>query len=201
MGMHADDDAFYAQLAEDAYNRKDRRMPKVRKVRRVAKPAPSTVEDESPSVEPQSPSLDPPASTPEPLVSEFDCSPSIANLTEAFVAFRKDCPNPGKDKQGHNYRYVSLANIIINTQELLNEHGLAVTQFPISSPAGLGCITMLVHTSGEYIRSRFVLPIPALKGINVSQEGGAAITYARRYAMSAVLCIAADEDTDATYDD
>lgn len=201
MGMHADDDAFYAQLAEDAFNREERRMPKVRKVRRVTKPASSTVEDEAPSIEPQASTPNLPASIPEPLVSEFDSSPSIDQLAEAFIAFRKDCPNPAKDKQGYSYKYVSLANIIINTQELLNEHGLAVTQFPISSPSGLGCITMLMHTSGQYIRSRFILPIPSMKGINVTQEGGAAITYARRYALSAVLCIAADEDTDATYDE
>ena len=55
-----------------------------------------------------------------------------------------------------------------------------------------------MHNSGEYIQSEFVMPLPSLTSANVTQQAGAGITYARRYALAAVLRIAADEDTDGT---
>lgn len=131
---------------------------------------------------------------------EWDQSPSIAKLAKAFVAFRKECPNPSKDKQGFNYSYVTLTNIIDITRDVLRKHSLAVTQFPISSERGLGVVSCLMHDSGEYIRSRFIMPIPSLSSTNVTQDGGAAISYARRYALSAILGMAPDEDTDASYE-
>jgi hypothetical protein len=177
-------------------------MAKVRKVRtakfRKSSPTPpEPVADETPAA---TPDVVPSFPENEPLVSEFEASPQLDQLAAAFTEFRRLCPNPQKDKAGYNYRYATLANIVVNTQELLADHGLSVVQFPTSSKLGLGCITMLMHSSGQYIRGRFVMPVPSMKGSNLTQEAGAAITYARRYALSAVLCIAADEDTDANYE-
>ena len=130
--------------------------------------------------------------------TEYETSPALDKLAAAFVAFRAACPNMEKDRKGYNYRYVTLDNIIETSREHLKKNGLAVTQFPIASPGNLGVITILLHTSGQFIRARFMMPIPGLSGTNVTQNAGAAITYARRYALSAVLCVAADEDTDGT---
>jgi hypothetical protein len=169
-----------------------KQMAKVRKVRRVAveaapaAPEPAPVEENT---------FDPGLGS-----TEFETSTEIDQIAAALVEFRKDCPNPQKDRQAHNYSYVSLANIIENTQELLYAQGLALTQFPIAAQGGLGVISLLVHTSGQYFRSRFVMPIPALSGTNATQDAGAAITYARRYAASGILFIASDEDTDADYE-
>lgn len=129
---------------------------------------------------------------------EYETSESLDKLAAAFVAFRAACPNMEKDRKGYNYRYVTLDNIIETSREHLKKNGLAVTQFPIASPGNLGVITVLMHASGQYIRARFMMPIPSLSSTNVTQNAGAAITYARRYALSAVLCVAADEDTDGT---
>jgi hypothetical protein len=131
---------------------------------------------------------------------EWEQSPSTSKLMKAFVDFRKDCPNPSKDKEGYNYSYVTLTNIIELSRPVLHKHKLAVTQFPISSREGLGVVSMLMHESGEFIRSRFIMPIPELSSTNVTQDAGAAITYARRYALSAILGMAPDEDTDASYE-
>jgi len=131
---------------------------------------------------------------------EFEMSESIVKLAKAFVSFRKTCPNMDKDRQGYNYKYTTLGNIISHSRDHLHKNGLAVTQFPIAGKQSLGVITMLVHESGEFIRGRFLMPIPTLSGTNVTQDAGAAITYARRYALSAVLCVASDEDTDASFE-
>lgn len=132
--------------------------------------------------------------------SEFETSKEIDQISAALVAFRAECANPKKDRKAHNYRYVSLANIIENTQPLLAANGLALTQFPVAVPGALGVISLLVHESGQFIRSRFVMPIPALSGTNATQDAGAAITYARRYAAGGILFISSDEDTDADYE-
>lgn len=178
-------------------------MAKVRKVRRGGVSFSSRERREAePSAEKADPSpVAPPISDdPSNELVEFDSSPDLDQLASAFVQFREEAENPGKDREGYNYSYTSLANVIETTQPLLAKYGLAVSQFPIASARGLGVLTILMHSSGQYIRSRFVMPIPALSGTNATQDAGAAITYARRYALSAVLCIASDEDTDADYE-
>ena len=130
---------------------------------------------------------------------EFDQSESIDKIGKALVAFRATCPNVDKDKQGYGYKYATLGNIISKTRDYLKKNGLAVIQFPIAGHNALGCITTLIHESGQYMRARFLMPVPELTATNVTQNAGAAITYARRYALGAVLGIATDDDTDATY--
>lgn len=130
---------------------------------------------------------------------EYESSPSIDKLAKAFVAFRATCPNVDKDRDGYNYKYATLGNIIAKSRDHLKKNGLAVMQFPIAEPKSLGVITVVMHESGQFIRARFLMPIPSLSSTNVTQDAGAAITYARRYALSAVLGIASDEDTDGNY--
>ena len=130
---------------------------------------------------------------------EYETSEKIDQLAKAFVAFRAACPNVDKDRDGYNCKYATLGNIIVKSREHLRKAGLAIMQFPIAGTKSLGVITVLLHESGQFIRARFLMPIPSLSSTNVTQDAGAAITYARRYAISAVLCIASDEDTDASY--
>jgi hypothetical protein len=130
---------------------------------------------------------------------EYETSPEIDKIAKAFVAFRSTCPNVDKDRDGYNYKYATLGNIIGITREHLKKNNLAVMQFPIAGNKAIGVITTLLHESGQFIRARFLMPIPTLSGTNVTQDAGAAITYARRYALAAVLSIASDEDTDASY--
>jgi len=130
---------------------------------------------------------------------EFEQSESIDKLARSLVAFRAACPNIDKDKAGYGYKYATLGNVINKTRDPLKKNGLAVTQFPIAGHNALGVITLLIHESGQWIRARFLMPVPELTSTNVTQNAGAAITYARRYALGAVLGASTDEDTDAAY--
>lgn len=134
-------------------------------------------------------------------VVEFEQSSSVDRLFKSLVAFRAKCPNVDKDKEGYGYSYATLGNIINKVREPLKTNGLAVIQFPIAGKNALGCITILLHESGQFMRARFLMPVPELTATNVTQNAGAAITYARRYSLGAVLGIATDEDTDAAYDE
>jgi hypothetical protein len=57
-------------------------------------------------------------------------------------------------------------------------------------------VSLLLHSSGQWLRNVVRLPITQGKGINPAQATGAAISYARRYALSALLSIATGDDTD-----
>ena len=53
-----------------------------------------------------------------------------------------------------------------------------------------------MHASGEWIESSMTLPIGDGKGISTAQSMGSIITYLRRYSLSSILGVYADEDTD-----
>jgi hypothetical protein len=89
-------------------------------------------------------------------------------------------------------RYADLAAVIEAIREPMASNGLAVTQTTEIRDGSFVLVTTLRHTSGQWIGSEYPLPISAKP-----QEMGAAITYARRYSLQAISCIASDEDDDA----
>jgi len=141
-------------------------------------------------------------------------SDDLAQLFKALVGFQKDLAIIGTDSEGFNYNYLSLGGLLEVVSPIMAKHSLGLSQFPVSgswvmkwvkeSARGelieryqAGILTYVFHSSGQYMQSKFVMPMPTLSGqINTAQETGAGITYARRYAICAALRIATD-DTDA----
>lgn len=91
------------------------------------------------------------------------------------------------------FRYADLSAVIDATRPALVKNGLAVSQCFVASThdGGMFLETKLMHTGGGEIRSLFPLP----KTVRM-QETGSAITYARRYALCAILGVVADPDDD-----
>lgn len=121
---------------------------------------------------------------------------NITKLAAALVAAQKDLTNPKFDKQNPHYhsKYASLAGIIDTVRPALLKHGLAVVQ-PIEAGTTAGTIlvhTILIHTSGESIKSTQSAPAPG-----DPQKLGSLVTYLRRYGLSALLMLAGDDDDDA----
>ena len=85
-------------------------------------------------------------------------------------------------------KYADLAALWDAVRKPLSDNGLSVVQ--IIRDGRLH--TMLLHTSGQRLCSDYPLPATARP-----QEMGSALTYARRYSLSALVGIAADEDDDA----
>jgi len=140
-------------------------------------------------------------------------SESIAHLAVALVAVQAELKGVAKDSSNTEFRssYVSLDAIIGASRPVLTKHGLAVVQgatTPHTDEAGqvaaIVVESMLVHTSGEWLISTAVMPVVGrmLKGGGRAavdpQSGGSALTYGRRYSLSALLCLSTDEDDDAT---
>jgi hypothetical protein len=98
------------------------------------------------------------------------------------------------DKQNPHFRnkYASLAAVIEAIRKPLADNGLAYTQATEIRENGFVLLTTLRHASGQWITSEYPLPM-GLK----PQELGSALSYARRYSLSAIVCISSEEDDDA----
>lgn len=131
-------------------------------------------------------------------------SESIKELATALVKAQASMGGAVKstDNDYFSSTYADLTSIIKVIKKPFEENGLSYTQFPVTSSGGkgIGVVTMLMHTSGEWLQSEYFLPMKLTqKNPNGDpQTAGSAITYARRYALQAMAGIpAVDDDAEA----
>lgn len=125
-------------------------------------------------------------------------SESISNLAKALCKAQNEMGGAVKDAKNPFFKsnYADLTSIIKAIKEPFASNSLSYSQFPVTSEGGggVGVVTVLMHSSGEWLESEFYLPL-AKKD---PQGGGSAITYARRYALQAMAGIpTADDDAEA----
>lgn len=121
------------------------------------------------------------------------------NTNELFTALAKaqgEMSAASKDCKGYNYKYADLASVWGACREPLSKNGLSVTQIETQNETGDVLITILGHSSGQWIRSIMPIRIKAGGKVNELQEMGSVLTYLRRYALSAIVGIAPAEDDD-----
>lgn len=127
---------------------------------------------------------------------KFEFSPTIGVLMGALAKARKAFKPIIKSETNPFFKskYADLASVIEATKDGLSDNGLAVLQPPVFDRATgtVEIITLLAHESGEWLKS--TLDMPTAKAD--AQGVGSAITYGRRYAYSAVLNVASEEDDD-----
>jgi len=142
-----------------------------------------------------------PATQPEQTVApnpelRFEFSPSIGKLVEALAKAQDDFKPIKKESSNPFFKskYADLAAVIDATRKSLSRNGLAIIQPPCfdRTTGTVEIITLLAHSSGEWIKA--ILDMPVSK--TDAQGVGSAITYGRRYARSAVLDVASEEDDD-----
>ena len=124
-------------------------------------------------------------------------SAEIGELAKALAAAQGEMTAASKDATNPHFksRYATLASVWDAIRGPLSRNGLSVSQVLETPENGPGVIvrTILLHTSGQWIASRYVMPIADKL---TPQAVGSAITYARRYALSAIVGIAPDDDDD-----
>lgn len=117
-------------------------------------------------------------------------SSSIVNLAKALLTFHVKVGKIKKDANNPYFKskYASLSNILEEIEEPLQQAGLVFSQLPSGDD---GLTTILIHSeSGEYLLSEYKLhPVK-----NDPQAIGSAISYARRYALTAILALNVDDD-------
>lgn len=118
-------------------------------------------------------------------------SVSIENIAKALIAFQAEVETIKKDSTNPFFKskYASLENVIEGTRAVLKKNDLAFSQFPAGDN---NLTTILMHSSGEFMKSS----VKMFPKENTPQGQGSAITYMRRYALSAILGLATEEDDD-----
>jgi hypothetical protein len=134
-------------------------------------------------------------------------SPSIAALAAALAKAQAALINPEKsltatirgDRQPERtFRYAPLASGLEIVRKTLGQHEIAMVQTTaIDQTAGtVNLTTLLAHASGEWIASDW--PVCAISETATPQRMGAALTYARRYALFTLVGIAGEDDLDGS---
>jgi hypothetical protein len=135
------------------------------------------------------------------------CSENVAAIATALAKAQTELTNPEKAMIGsvynsrtdsqQNFRYASLSSGLDIIRKVLGSQQIAVTQTTaIDSASGtVNLTTLLVHTSGEWISSDW--PVCKLTETATPRRMGAALTYARRYALFTMVGIAGEDDLDA----
>lgn len=125
-------------------------------------------------------------------------SAEVDKIFAAVVALQSEINNPKKSKQGHGYKYAELSQIIELSREPLATNGLAVTQYCATVDGQSHLVTQMIHSSGQWIRGFYPLEKAGMRAVNDAQQMGAAMTYARRYNLAAILGVAQEDDDAAS---
>lgn len=121
-------------------------------------------------------------------------SEQINELALALSKAQATIENVSKDKQAYGYKYADLASCLEAVKKPLSDNGLAVSQLVSTDGEKQMLITMLVHSSGQWLKSVLSIESVVMKQCNSLQQIGAGITYARRYALSAIVGLTQDDD-------
>jgi hypothetical protein len=135
-------------------------------------------------------------------------SPSIGNLAAALAKAQPELINPEKSLSAtirsegiggaeQSFRYAPLSSGLDIVRKTLGQHEIATMQTTsIDQAAGIvNLTTVLAHASGEWIASDW--PVCAISETATPHRMGAALTYARRYALFTLVGIAGEDDLDA----
>ncbi len=129
-------------------------------------------------------------------------SENVTELSKALIEVQKVLAPAPKDAENRfvKAKYATLNSVMSTCKPALLANGILLTQYPIPVEGeNLGLVTKLVHAeSGQFLASLAVIPLSK----HDPQAMGSAITYGRRYSLSAMLGIVTEEDDDgnmATY--
>src|SRR5258707_1604734 len=135
-------------------------------------------------------------------------SESIAARASALAKAQAEFVNPEKSltatirpsrpgETQRTFRYASLSSGLDIVRKTLGQHEIAAIQTTaIDHASGLvNLTTVLAHASGEWIASDW--PVCPISDMASPQRMGAALTYARRYALFTLVGIAGEDDLDA----
>lgn len=125
-------------------------------------------------------------------------SEQIDKIAAAFAKAQAEIGTVKKDQKADagkfGYTYASLANVCEAIAPALAKHGLAVTQAITQDPRQVTITTRLWHASGQWIENDCTVPVGSGGG---AQAVGSAISYGRRYGLSALVGVATSDDDGA----
>lgn len=124
-------------------------------------------------------------------------SENVAKLASALSNFQKEMPSLALDREvtvrtktggSYTFKYATFKAIVSAAKPILAKNGLSFSQLVEEDGS---VTTILLHSSGEYLSSTL-----HIMGEQTPQGIGSAISYAKRYSLSSILGIVADDDDD-----
>lgn len=122
-------------------------------------------------------------------------SQDIKELVSALIKAQGEIKIAPRDRANPFFKskYADLAGVWDACREALQNNKFAITQVVSPSEGGAFVLkTILLHESGQYITSDF----PLNPTTDTPQGVGSAVTYARRYALAAIVGVVTDDDDD-----
>lgn len=122
-------------------------------------------------------------------------SDQLDKIAPALVAAQKAVSPAHKTASNPHFRsnYATLGDVWDAAQKPLADNGLAVTQgVEDADDSGFTLVSTLWHTSGQWISEGVRIPLEKA----TAQSAGSGITYGRRYGLTSLLGIVADDDDD-----
>lgn len=119
-------------------------------------------------------------------------SDSITLIATALAKAQGEIDDATKTGMNPAFRskYADLAAVRAVIREPLSVNDLSIVQFPRTIQGGVEVETMILHKSGEYMCETLFMPVTKYDAHGI----GSGITYARRYGLMSILCLAADDD-------
>ena len=119
-------------------------------------------------------------------------SPEIDKLAAALAKAQSELEGAKKESTNPFFKssYADLHAVIKAAFPFLSKYGLSVSQGNEIVPGAVCVTTLLMHSSGQWLRSKIKLPLTKVD----AQGVGAAMTYGRRYGLSAIAGIAQFDD-------
>jgi ERF superfamily len=119
-------------------------------------------------------------------------SDEIDELATALSKAQGEIFDAGKGSENPYFKskYADLAAVRSVIRVPLAKHGLSIVQNPATVQGGVEVQTFLLHSSGQYMSSKLFMPVAK----NDAHGIGSAITYARRYSLMSILCLATEDD-------
>jgi len=121
-------------------------------------------------------------------------SESVANLAAALCKAQAEVKAPAKNKQNPHLKnwYADLAAVAEAVLPAFLRHGLSVTQLPCELGGDPAVMTLVLHTSGEWLET-----VARTRPVKADPQGaGSALTYAKRYALQSIAGVVAEDDDD-----
>lgn len=122
----------------------------------------------------------------------MDMSDNIADIASALAKAQGEIDDASKASENPYFKskYADLAAVRSVIREPLARNGLSIVQLPSTVEGGAVVKTVLMHSSGQFISNELFMPASKADPHGL----GSAITYARRYSLMSILCLASEDD-------
>ena len=114
-------------------------------------------------------------------------------IAEALASAQGEVKNPSFNRVNPHFKskYADLGEVLSVVRPALSKYNIALMQMTDVTDMGIVLHTRLTHSSGQWIEG--VYPVSPM---GTHQQMGAALTYAKRQALSAIVGVAGEDDTD-----